>query len=164
MSTTKIPVDFLKIRGGAKVSTMSPESLEPDHRVLGDCGASLVFTVPTDLPAALSPNARGSWQPRHRATQVARALGRAYAREAVYGRIAEFATIGRLRIDATIYWAKGRKSVDDDNGWTMLKPVRDGIADALGRNDKDFTLGELTQLRDKAGWGYVVLTLTEIAP
>lgn len=122
----------------------------------------LTITIPTDLPAALSPNARVSWQKRHRAAKAVRETARICARVEVAAQ--DYEPPDRIRIDATIYWGRYRKPMDDDNAWIMLKNARDGAADAIGRNDKDFTLGTLTQNRDPDGRGYVVITLTGEEP
>lgn len=60
-------------------------------------------------------------------------------------------------MDVVIEWPKGRKFADDDNAKASLKPVIDGIADALwGGEDRFVELGTVTQTR---GSGGLVITL-----
>lgn len=166
MGIRKMPDDFYKIQYGAITSTMSHEASDRERGVLGDPAASLVVRIPIDLSFDLSPNARVGWRRKHAVTKATRWAAKAYALETVMGAaptgdLDDWLAVTRFRLDATIYWAKGRKRVDDDNGWTMLKPIRDGLADAIGRNDKDFTTGALTQERDPDGLGYMTIALTE---
>lgn len=55
-----------------------------------------------------------------------------------------------VRIDAT-FWIANRN--DDDGAWAYIAAYRDGIADALGLNDKHFTAGNVIQHTGKASEG-----------
>jgi crossover junction endodeoxyribonuclease RusA len=158
--------------GGAFDSTMSPTASGQERRVSGDPTASLVVTIPMDPPAECNPNARTRvvgyniigkpikkgihWREKAAAVHAFRAAAYFATADALRGGAMPD---GRLRLDATIFWGRNRKRLDDDNAWGSLKSARDGVADALGRNDKEFAMGTLVQTRDKDGAGYVVLTI-----
>lgn len=122
--------------------------------------SEVAIVVPMLPPQECSPNWRGGWRARASAVAEARetsrlaalGVGRERAR-AILGRWGD----GPLILDAEIRWCCGRKSVDDDNGWAMLKAFRDGIADTLlNGDDRRVRLGELRQTR---GDGSVTFTL-----
>jgi hypothetical protein len=57
-----------------------------------------------------------------------------------------------VTMDLEVEWPKGRKTMDEDNIVAALKPVRDGIADALwGGEDKHVRVGSVTQTRGAGG-------------
>jgi crossover junction endodeoxyribonuclease RusA len=89
--------------------------------------------------SALSPNARGVWQKRYRAAKR--------ARQAAY-----YATLAAMRESRQQDWeppvhllvtafVRGHKRPDEDNLRAALKSTYDGIADALGVNDREFSHG-----------------------
>jgi hypothetical protein len=55
-----------------------------------------------------------------------------------------------VRIDAT-FWIANRN--DDDGAWAYIAAYRDGIADALGLNDRNFQTGNVAQHTGKASAG-----------
>lgn len=124
--------------------------------------ATATVRIPFQPGRCLSPNARCGWKGRMRDTREARnaayyaTVGVFWAPTALTMRLGD----GRLRVDWTIAWGKGRRRMDDDNAAACTKPYRDGIADALGVDDKRFATGSLTQMRDGSGAGYVEATLT----
>lgn len=69
---------------------------------------------------------------------------------------------GPMMVDAVIAWGYGRKRMDPTNLPAVLKATCDGIADALGVDDKHFRWGAVVQVRapkdDRAGYVEVVLT------
>src|SRR5699024_7489005 len=66
---------------------------------------------------------------------------------------------GPLVMHLTVYHGKGRKRMDDDNIIAWSKPLRDGIAQAIGIDDKHITTGTIDQLRDPDGLGFVEVTV-----
>lgn len=72
----------------------------------------------------------------------------------------------RLRIEFFVCWERGRYTAkghnfpDDDNLIAMLKPARDGIADALRINDRLFKTAGVEQDFDPDGAGCVVALIT----
>jgi len=88
----------------------------------------------------LSPNARGHWSKRMRATKEARGLAFVMARKAGWN--VSLSTpwqqddaLVRLHVDV---FPPDRRNRDHDNIGASLKAYRDGIADALGINDNRF--------------------------
>lgn len=89
-----------------------------------------------DLPwpsKDLSPNARLHWAAKSKATKAAR-VGAYYAARA--------AGVGTLEADAvritTIFSPPDRRAYDEDNLKARCKAIYDGIADAIGVDDKHF--------------------------
>lgn len=83
---------------------------------------------------ALSPNARGHWSKKARATKIARA-------EAFYATKA--AKVGIAAGDVPIFLIicflpPSRRAFDRDNLLARCKPILDGMAAALGVDDKWF--------------------------
>lgn len=107
-------------------------------------GDVLIITLP--LPdVALSPNGRASWQRKAEATKEARHSTGLLAKI-----VAPKQQWQAARIDVTI-WRANRG--DDDSVFASVKPHRDGIADALGIDDKHFTCGTVQQITGKASCG-----------
>ena len=85
-------------------------------------------------PKALSPNARGHWSAKSKAARAYRAACFALTKEA---NIAKPDTEGRLHLWLD-FFPPDRRHRDDDNMIASFKSGRDGIADALGIDDKRF--------------------------
>jgi len=86
--------------------------------------------------ADLSPNARGHWARRMRATKQARTLAFVMARKS--GWTPAMAAAWPPEAAITLYvdaFPPDRRRRDDDNMTARFKACRDGIADALGIND-----------------------------
>jgi len=88
----------------------------------------------------LSPNARGHWGKRMRATKEARGLAFIMARKIGWNVSLskpwqQDETPISLHIDV---FPPDRRRRDDDNMSARFKAYRDGIADALGINDSSF--------------------------
>lgn len=116
-------------------------------------------------PRALSPNARVFWGTRNRAFQGAKSAtfyafrdtinlndpGDCFQREP-----------WPLRLSYVVAWEKGHRRMDDDNCKASTKAFTDGVATALGIDDKNFILGDVRQVRDKEGLGYVLITVETV--
>jgi hypothetical protein len=101
-------------------------------------------------PRSCSPNSRAHWRARHTDVRAFRECARLAAFEWANAADNEWQIRGARAVvmDAEIRWCCGRRSVDSDNGWAMLKSCRDGIADALFQGeDKHIQVGKLTQTR-----------------
>lgn len=85
-------------------------------------------------PKALSPNARVHWSVKSKAAKAYRAACFALCKEA---KLVAPVTDGRLHL-WLVFHAPDRRARDDDNMIAAFKSGRDGIADALGIDDKRF--------------------------
>lgn len=83
----------------------------------------------------LSPNARVHWARKAKAAKAARAAGHIAVKVAGWRR--ERMPAGRLHLFIDFY-PPTKRLPDDDNMLARFKPYRDGIADALGMDDKLF--------------------------
>ncbi|OPB16719.1 endodeoxyribonuclease RusA [Pseudomonas fluorescens] len=83
-------------------------------------------------PAACSPNARGHWSKRSKAAKAYRADCHLLCREALI-RAPEGKALLLLE-----FVPPDRRSRDDDNLIAAFKSGRDGLADALGIDDRQF--------------------------
>lgn len=119
---------------------------------------TLTITIPVQLDAALSPNARGGWWRRHRAVQDARTAAYYAARNAN-------AEMWKPAPPLVLHWliahGKRRRRWDDTNAIAATKPLEDGIADAIGINDRHFRFGSITQDRDSEGQGFIRVVIEE---
>lgn len=104
----------------------------------------------------LSPNARVHWSKRSGASRLARYLAAVTALEAGCKRwpLPE----GRLHLWVTFH-PPTKRLPDDDNMLARFKPYRDGIADALGIDDKRFVSHPLVSTEVRKG-GQVVVRLS----
>lgn len=83
----------------------------------------------------LSPNSRVHWAKRAKAAKSARFFARATALAAGWGGL----KLPDGRVDLWIrFYPPTRRRPDDDNMLSRFKPSRDGIADALGIDDRRF--------------------------
>ena len=83
----------------------------------------------------LHPNARPHWRVKAKAAKAARATTYALALQA--GAMRMQWPDGRLHLWIDFY-PPTRRLPDDDNMLSRMKPARDGIADALGIDDRRF--------------------------
>lgn len=100
---------------------------------MSDPAASVI-----DLPwpsNKLSPNARIHWSYRHRAVKAAR-TGAAWATRAVVVP-GSFNAETAIRISTT-FFPPDHRSYDEDNLKARCKAIYDGIADAIGVDDRHF--------------------------
>ncbi len=131
----------------------------------------LIVDIPRTPHRYLSPN-RSSRLPKMahaREVEKARKLARERAETLplTEWRAALQCTIGSPRsmsyeLEWMVGWEKGHKFVDQDNLIAMLKSYQDGVADALGINDKHFTTRIHSQYRDPEGEGLMRLVITPI--
>ena len=104
----------------------------------------------------LSPNARIHWSKRAKAAKAARAEAYALAIQAGWASL-KFAE-GRIHVWID-YYPPSRRLPDDDNMLARTKPARDGIADALGVDDKRFVSHPYVHTTPRKG-GEVRIRLT----
>lgn len=93
------------------------------------------MTITLPLPdKRLSPNARGHWRVKAKATKSARQLARLLAGKDInsYDWWTDPAKIRSYSL--AFFWPDARRR-DDDNAAASCKAYRDGIADALGIDD-----------------------------
>jgi crossover junction endodeoxyribonuclease RusA len=127
--------------------------------------APLVITIPLDrnLPRELSPNHRGrSHWPRTNAVAQARGDGR----NAVLGAVDPndpYQCFQTSRWPLTLHVVVARhgraNELDHDNAIASCKAYIDGIADALGVNDRNFRIGSLTQVKSDTGSAYLRIAI-----
>lgn len=118
----------------------------------------LVITIPLDrnLPPELSPNhrSRSHW-PRTRALAAAREEARL---ETLQARDPD-TTYDALTLHVVIARTGRAQELDDDNAWASLKGHRDGIADALGIDDRNIRQGTLQQVKSDTGSAYLRIAM-----
>jgi len=104
----------------------------------------------------LSPNARVHWSRKAKAAKKARAYSYLSAMQADWG--PGTAPEGRIHLWVTFH-PPTKRLPDDDNMLARFKPYRDGIADALGIDDKRFVSHPLVSTEVRKG-GQVVVRLS----
>lgn len=104
----------------------------------------------------LSPNGRVHWSAKAKAGKRARAQGYIIALEGGC-KLWELPK-GRLHLHVTFH-PPTRLLPDDDNMLSRFKPYRDGIADALGIDDRRFISHPLVSTEVRKG-GQVVVRIT----
>lgn len=107
---------------------------------------------------ALSPNSRTHWSVKSKAVKQARMDGFHAALAAGYGKSSFADYVGRIHVWID-YYAKTRNYPDHDNCLSASKAYIDGIADALGVNDKRFVPHPFVKDETAKG-GKVVIRLT----
>jgi hypothetical protein len=112
----------------------------------------IIITIPGTPPATLSPNGRSHWRRKHRDAQDLKSAARWATVNALHGRNA---LTGPLILHWLVAWEKHRKKMDQDNLIAALKAAQDGIAAALGVDDRCMIVGTVTQDRDADGLGYI---------
>jgi crossover junction endodeoxyribonuclease RusA len=121
---------------------------------------ALVITIPGTPDRCLSQNARVHWGNRARATKQAR-NDAYYACRNANAEMWEPAP--PITIYAVIAWEKGRRMCDQTNALGLLKATVDGIADAIGVDDRHITLATVQQERDEDGRGYIKVAIESAA-
>jgi hypothetical protein len=116
----------------------------------------VVIVIPMVPGKTLSGNARVHWGSRNREVRLLRQAAARAVWEQLTGAEREWLFFGhsngaapRMIYDCEITWPKGRRGHDDDNAWQMVKPARDGVAEAAHINDSTFMTGVMTQVRAK---------------
>jgi hypothetical protein len=120
----------------------------------------------------LSGNARVHWGSRNREARALRQAAITAVWQGLTGAEREWLFFGhsiglrpRMIYDCEITWPRGRKSHDDDNCWQMVKPARDGVAEAAHINDSTFQTGVMTQVRaTKDAPGHITFTFRRYDP
>lgn len=114
-----------------------------------------MFSLELPFPAKiLWPNGRGHWMQK----------SRAFKAHKQWAHTATIAAMGKEKPNfASVYWnvmihPKTRHPIDDDNARASLKAYQDGIALALGIDDKLFNAPVLTFGEPVKG-GLVVVTI-----
>ncbi|WDS36224.1 hypothetical protein [Pseudoxanthomonas sp.] len=105
----------------------------------------------------LSPNARVHWGQKAKAAADARALAKLAAWASGWTPAIRFPE-GRLHLWVDFY-PPTRRLPDDDNMLSRCKAYRDGIADALGIDDKRFVSHPYVKSEPRKG-GQVVVRIT----
>lgn len=119
----------------------------------------LCLRIPATPSFFLSPNSRVHWAVKARAATQYRALAYLAAKDALATGPGWTAHDGPVQVFVSVGWEPGRKRQDADNLIASLKAAMDGVADAIGVNDKHFRYGEVFQERDGARCGYVLIRL-----
>lgn len=110
---------------------------------------------------ALSPNSRTHWSAKAKAAKVARKFGLIAAMEAGINAQTFAGYDGKLHVWID-YYAKSRNYPDADNCLSASKAYLDGIADALGVNDRRFVHHPWVKDEPMKG-GKVVIRITKEA-
>ena len=87
------------------------------------------------IDSRLSPNARTHWAVKAKASKACRQIAFWQTKEAKAK--VDWGGVIHVWID---FYPPDRRSRDDDNLISAFKPYRDGIADALGLDDKRFRI------------------------
>lgn len=119
----------------------------------------LTITIPGMLDPYLNPN-RAVRSPKVRGAIRARAKNEAFleAKNAI-GRTPIPAGVEHATYSIELGKAKGEKQKDADNLTASCKAALDGIARALGVDDRGWKIGTVTQVRDSNQIGYLKITL-----
>lgn len=123
---------------------------------------TVILTMPIILTRDHSPNGRLHHQAKAQATkrlrEDARRATMSHINDPVWQRRGGQVALGwgdrgeTVTLDIGIEWPRGRQFADDDNAKASLKPVLDGIADALwGGEDRHVQIGSVTQTRGSGG-------------
>lgn len=104
----------------------------------------------------LSPNARVHWGQKAQASKNCRRSAMVMTMEAGWN--SNVLPDGRIHLWVTFY-PPTKRLPDDDNMLARFKPYRDGIADALGIDDKRFISHPLVSTEVRKG-GQVVVRIT----
>lgn len=118
----------------------------------------LTITIPGKLNRLLSPN-HGQRNPRAKAAvrREAKDMAYLYGKQAAY--TCDLTGIEHATYSIVLGKAKGEKSKDIDNLIASCKATLDGIALALGVDDRYWQVHTVAQVRDPEGIGYVAITL-----
>lgn len=119
----------------------------------------LAVTIQGKLPRILLPN-RGQRNARAKGRARAQAKNDAFlcTREVAWHR-SDLSGIDRAVYHIELGKAHGEQSKDQDNLIAACKGHLDGVAKALDVDDRGWTLGTVTQVRDPDRVGYVRITL-----
>lgn len=123
--------------------------------------APLIIDIPNSVPRILSPNSRSHWGTKAQVQARVKADAM-WATIDAAGNTPEGALmcLKDAPLPLTLHFAVGwesrrRKRMDDDNIKASLKWHIDGIASALGIDDRHMIVGTVTQTYDEAKRGFV---------
>ncbi len=122
---------------------------------------ALVVTIPATPAPALSPNARAHWRTKHREATELNSVARWSTVNTLAQRGMRGTWTGPITLHWIVAWGKGRKIMDQDNLIASLKHAQDGIAGAIGIDDKAFIVGSVSQDRDPDGIGFIRVALEQ---
>lgn len=114
---------------------------------------TITVDIPAQLDRRITPNGRAHWRTKYRLTQDLKDTTALACRAA--GLLDRAPARPPVRVSYWIGLAKGRKRLDEDNCVAALKPVQDAIAQAIGVDDRHFTVGTVAQHRDPDGLGFI---------
>lgn len=124
----------------------------------GTFTSDIPIVLPLVPPKQMSHNARGSRWSTSRVSKSHRAKAKSITEAAIEG--IEIPNGTHFLYDVDVFWGKGRLRCDEDGLSSMMKPILDGIADALGTtSDRKLHIGTYRQGRARDGAGWMVLTL-----
>jgi hypothetical protein len=110
-------------------------------------------------PKALSPNAREHWAEKARKTKMARTLAWGLTAKELGAKLRDYQPEGEILLRYQFQPPmRGGAIPDEDNVMASLKAYRDGIASALGVDDKRFR-NEQPEWLPKEGAGRIVITI-----
>jgi len=119
---------------------------------------TLTLTVPLP-PAGCSPNWRGHWAAKAKDVSLYRADGLVAGKQALNSAEGKLWDPNKLTTISAVFFAHrsqfpdgAARPTDDDNCWSCIKPVRDGLRDAgLFKDDSKqyVAMGTMTIYRDK---------------
>lgn len=118
------------------------------------------IAMPLVPPKKMSHNARGSRWDTTRVSKLHRKRATEYASEAL--REVDIPKSSDLLYDVEVYWGSGRLRCDEDGLSSMMKPILDGISDAMGSvSDRKMHIGVYQQGRAPDGQGWMAVTLRQ---
>ena len=121
---------------------------------------SVTVRIPVQIDPAVTPNGRGHWRKKHRLQQE---LKEAAYYAAYNANLEMWEPEPPLTLNYLIALGKGRRRMDDTNAIASMKYLEDGIAAALGIDDKHFRFGRIQQERDPEGIGYIEVAIEHVA-
>ena len=110
-------------------------------------------------PKELSPNHRGHWAPVSQAKKRYRTAARLLARSAL-SKTDDFSQFRGVRL-AYEFFPPDARAYDRDNLAARMKAATDGIADAVGMNDRGFHFAP-AEIREKVKGGLVRVTIEQV--
>jgi len=110
----------------------------------------LRVSIPTVPDSVLLPNSRAHRLRRNAAAQEQRAVSRLATMQALSNRTVSATA---FELDISVAWPKGRKRPDLDNCIASLKSTIDGVADAIGIDDRHMTGIRVSQRMSNNGGG-----------
>lgn len=154
--------------------TVTVAKPKPLPRVAAPTACTLIpgewaaITIPMAPPAEVSPNYHGNRYRRAEATKAYRAAAKMATVNVVNQTILRswerpFPEGTRLALRIVVGWGKGHKRLDEvANLSASIKAAEDGFAEAIGIDDRHFTLSSIEQVRDHDGIGFTRIEATRL--